>query len=244
MKLPSQIDSLSMLKQLEDLEQGESIENNSIVDQQNDAFPESGATWLLSQLKGAFDIKGPAFYPFPASSREMFSWVERNNQISEETLRSLVFDEIKLQRIKTELEEYSEDIPPPQQIKLCTATPVDHELLYNEQEKTDTGGNSRAPNCFIWKWGKFHAFIAPQEIDFNKVDEFQKELNNLKIMPDAFVLMPYSFDPLEKLEQDYGSELWHNYPPKEPLLWEETKIYLEALRCQKEFENSLRKKQN
>jgi hypothetical protein len=46
------------------------------------------------------------------------------------------------------------------------------------------------------------------------------------------------------LEQDYGSELWHSYPPKEPLLWEETKIYLEALRCQKEFEDSLHKKLN
>jgi hypothetical protein len=235
MKLPSQLDCISMLEQLEELEEKGTIERNNTSE--DDVFPDSCSTWLLSQLKGAFNIKSPAFFPFPCSSKEMFSWVERNNQISEEVLRSLIYDEEKLKNIKSELTEYSEDIPNPKQIKLRTPTPIDTEFLEEIEElssKKDIKPKEKNsyPNCFIWQWGSFNAFIAPQEFDFLRVNEFKKELSDLGLHPDAFVLMPYSSNPMEQIDQCYGNELWHTFPPEEPLLWEETKVYLEALRCQ------------
>jgi len=160
----------------------------------------------------------------------MFSWVERNNQMAEETLRNLIYDDKELHRIKTELKEYSEKIPHPTQIRLNTPTPVDSELA-----QEDIYQKEGTPNCFIWKWGKFQAFVAPQEFDFNKIKDFSKELDTLKISPDAFILMPYSKDPLEQLDPCFGNELWHTFPPEEPLFWEETKVYLEALRWQEDF---------
>lgn len=242
MKLPSQLDSNSMLLQLEELEEKGSIGKDDQLgnDPSKDPFPSSCATWLLSQLKGPFDIKSPPFYPFPCASKEMFSWVERNNQISEEALRNLIYDEVKLQKIKTELKEYSESIPKPKQTKLNTKTPIDEELLGYCENKSEL---ATVANCFIWQWGKFSAFIAPQEVDLSKISDFQEELTRLKINPDAFILIPYGSDPLEKLDEYYGSELWHTFPPTEPLLWEETKFYLEALRCQNEFAKNLSNKQ-
>lgn len=236
MKLPSQLECLSMLQQLASMEKGENIDKSHSSGE--DLFPDSQSTWLLNQLKGAFAIKTPAFFPFPCSSKEMFSWVERNNQISEETLQGLIYDESKLQRIKTELKEYAEDIPTPIQTKLTTPTPVDKEFA------TDLGYHGVQPsiaNCYLWKWGEFNAFVAPQEFNLSEIKNFEDELKTLKISPDALVLMPYNSEPLENTDDYFGSELWHTFPPEEPLLWEETKVYLEALRCQSEFGKNISK---
>jgi hypothetical protein len=235
MKLPSQLECLSMISQLEKLEEGKTIEGSASIEK--DAFPKSGATWLLSQLKSTFNIKSPSFYPFPCSSKEMFSWVERNNQISEETLNSLVYEEKKIEEMKQELKEYCEDIPCPKQIELTTETPIDYDLLIGEETQK---GEARAPKCFLWKWGKFSAFIAPQEMDVKQIGNFKKELKELSVTPDAFILMPYSSNPSTEIDEYFGGEIWHTFPPTEPLFWEETKFYLEAIRCQENFEKSLK----
>jgi hypothetical protein len=244
MKLPSQLEAETMLRQLEQLEiNGEILPENNIdcsqISNEESYLPNSCSTWLLSQLKSPFNIKTPDFFPFPCNSKEMFSWVERNNQLSEEKLRSLLFEEGRLEEIKTCLQEYAEDIPTPKESKLLTKTPVDPELIVDEDIKT-----YQAPNCFLWQWGKFTVFVGPPEFDILKVDDFYGELETKGIRPDAFLLMPYDQTPLTGTDSSMGGELWHSFPPDYPLFWEETKVYLETLRCQYEFEKNLKKKFN
>lgn len=229
MKLPSQIDATSVINQLDELEKsGEINSPNFLSLDEVDCLPNSSSSWIVSQLKGAFDIKTPKLFPFPNSSKELFSWVERNNQIAEESLRGLLLEEGKIESIKESLSEYSEEIPSPKQITLQTPTPIDKDFLI---ESGDSEELNLPPSCFLWQWEKFCAFIAPQEFDFSQIENFYPELNKLNIQPDAFILMPYSENPLKDIDESLGNELWHNFPPQYPLFWEETKMYLEALRC-------------
>jgi hypothetical protein len=215
--LPSQTEAETTLDLLKDLS-SEGIK-------QGEQFLERPSSEMLGALALLNEIglcKAPNYFCGEQTSKEFFSYIERNNQIAEEELRILVTKDGFLEEVENQIKTYCCPLMIPDELELKAKPSIDPIL---------SDGEVDCPSAFCWSWGLINLLILPAQADPNKTIHLALELIESGRTPAACLVMPYRNSPLNDIDPYYGSELWYTLGTNPlPLSWQERKCLLNMVK--------------